>query len=93
MKRVTISLYDKEQMITLKEIIKYVKPYIKQFVIAIFLSSCAVINAVQPRIIQTFIDDCCYRNSHCSTAVMFGAIYLFNIGESGRYLLNFIYLI
>ena len=67
----------KEQMITLKRILKFVQPFIKQFMVAIFLVILlAVVNAVQPRIIQTFIDDYLATGTATrSTAVMFGAIY------------------
>src|SRR5699024_3041857 len=67
----------KEQMVTLKRILKFIKPYIKQFAAAIFLVIfLAVVNAVQPRIIQTFIDDYLATGTATrSTAVMFGAIY------------------
>lgn len=68
----------KEQMVTLKRILKFIKPHIKQFTIAILLVIfLAVINAIQPRVIQTFIDNyLAVGRATQSTAVMFGAIYL-----------------
>lgn len=68
----------KEQMATLKRILKFIKPHIKQFTIAILLVIfLAVVNAIQPRVIQTFIDNyLAVGRATQSTAVMFGAIYL-----------------
>src|SRR5690625_2245520 len=68
----------KEQMVTLKRILKFIKPHIKQFTIAILLVIfLAVVNAIQPRVIQTFIDNyLAVGRATQSTAVMFGAIYL-----------------
>lgn len=67
----------KEQMHTLRRILKFTKPYLKQFVIAILLVIVlAVINAAQPRVIQTFIDDhLALGTATQSTAVYFGVIY------------------
>jgi len=67
----------KEQMATLKRILKFIKPHIKQFAIAVLLVVfLAIVNAIQPRIIQTFIDDYLAAGvATRSTAMMFGAIY------------------
>lgn len=68
----------KEQMDTLKRILKFTKPHIKQFTIAIILVIfLAVVNVIQPRVIQTFIDNyLSVGKATQSTALMFGAIYL-----------------
>ncbi|MFO8069849.1 MAG: ABC transporter ATP-binding protein [Alkalibacterium sp.] len=48
----------KEQMVVLKRIMKFGKPYRKQFALAIFFSlALAISTAALPRIIQLFIDD------------------------------------
>lgn len=67
----------KEQMHTLRRVLKFTKPYLKQFAIAILLVIVlAVINAAQPRVIQTFIDDhLALGTATQSTAVYFGVIY------------------
>lgn len=47
-----------EQMVILKRILKFAKPYRNQFILAIFFSvALAITNAALPRIIQVFIDD------------------------------------
>lgn len=47
-----------EQMVILKRILKFAKPYRNEFILAIFFSvALAVTNAALPRIIQVFIDD------------------------------------
>lgn len=68
----------KEQMHILKRILKYTKPYIMQFMTAIFfVVFLAVINAVMPRVVQTFIDDYLTLNiATQSIAVKFGFIYM-----------------
>ena len=67
----------KEQMHVLRRIVKYTKPYLKQFAIAILLVVLlAVVNAVQPRVIQTFIDDhLAIGTATQSIAIKFGLIY------------------
>src|SRR5699024_4053575 len=67
----------KEQMATLKRILKFIKPHIKQFAIAVLLVVfLAIVNAIQPRIIQTFRSDYLAAGVDTrSTAMMFGAIY------------------
>ena len=48
----------KEQMGTLKRILQFTKPYLKNFAIAILLFiALAVVIASQPRIVQTVIDE------------------------------------
>lgn len=68
----------KEQMAILKRIVKFTKPYVKQFSLAIFLVVVlAGLNATQPRIVQTFIDDHLAAGTATrSTAVFFGGLYL-----------------
>ena len=67
----------KEQMSILKRILKFTKPYAKQFIIAIVLVLfLAIVNALQPRVIQLFIDN--YLNTGLatsSTVLTFGAMY------------------
>lgn len=67
----------KEQMHVLRRIIKFTKPYLKQFVTAVLLVILlAVVNALQPRVIQTFIDDhLAVGTATQATAVKFGLIY------------------
>lgn len=68
----------KEQMHILKRVLKFTKPYIKQFLIAIFfVIVLAIVNATMPRIIQFFIDN--YLTKKLATqsiAIKFGAIYM-----------------
>lgn len=73
----TQSIPIKEQMQVLRRILKFTKPYLKQFAIAILLVVfLAVVNAVQPRVIQTFIDDYLETGTATrQTAIVFGAIY------------------
>lgn len=68
----------KEQMETLKRILEYTKPYLKWFVTAIILViALAIVNALQPRIVQTFIDDYLATNTATrETAILFGGLYL-----------------
>lgn len=68
----------KEQMHILKRILKYTKPYLNLFLIAIFfVIVLAVVNAVMPRVIQYFIDNYLTQNiATGSIAVKFGAIYM-----------------
>ncbi len=68
----------KEQMSTLKRILKFTKPYLKNFAIAILLViALAVVNAAQPRVIQTFIDNHLATGSATGqTAWLFGGMYL-----------------
>lgn len=68
----------KEQMAILKRIVKFTKPYLKQFSLAVFLVVVlAGLNAAQPRIVQTFIDDhLAVGTATRSTAVFFGGLYL-----------------
>lgn len=67
----------KEQMHVLRRIVKFTRPYLKQFVTAVLLVILlAVINAMQPRVIQTFIDDhLAIGAATQATAVKFGLIY------------------
>lgn len=67
----------KEQMQTLKRILKFTKPYLKQFATAVLLVIVlAVINAAQPRVIQIFIDDhLALGTATQATAVTFGLMY------------------
>lgn len=67
----------KEQMMTLKRIIKFTRPYIKQFTLAIFLVILlSVLNVIQPRVIQVFIDEyLAVGTATTRTAFIFGAIY------------------
>jgi len=67
----------RRQMKVLGRILKFTKPYLKQFAVAIFLVILlAVINAIQPRIIQIFIDDhLALGTATLQTAAVFGAIY------------------
>ncbi len=67
----------KEQMHVLRRIVKFTRPYLKQFVTAVLLVILlAVINAMQPRVIQTFIDDhLAIGTATQATAVKFGLIY------------------
>lgn len=68
----------KEQMKTLRRILRFTKPYIKWFVAAILLVVVlSIVNTIQPRIIQTFIDDYLATNRATrETAVIFGGLYL-----------------
>lgn len=68
----------KEQMQILKRIVKYTKPYIKEFLTAIFfVILLAVVNATMPRVIQVFIDDYLTKGTASqSVALKFGAIYM-----------------
>lgn len=67
----------KEQMHTLKRIVKFTRPYIKQFTVAILLVILlAVLNVIQPRVIQIFIDEyLAVGTATTRTAVIFGGIY------------------
>lgn len=67
-----------EQMQILKRIVKYTKPYIKEFLTAIFfVILLAVVNATMPRVIQVFIDDYLTKGTASqSVALKFGAIYM-----------------
>ena len=67
-----------EQMQILKRIIKYTKPYLKEFITAIFfVVFLAIINATMPRTIQIFIDDYLTKGiATQSIAIRFGAIYM-----------------
>src|SRR5690625_3023492 len=67
----------KEQMHILFRIIKFTRPYIKQFAVAILLViALAVLSAIQPRVIQIFIDEhLALGTATRQTAVIFGAIY------------------
>lgn len=67
----------KEQLSILKRILKFTKPYAKQFTIAIVLVLfLAVVNVLQPRVIQFFIDDYLEPGlATSSTVLMFGAMY------------------
>lgn len=68
----------KEQMNILKRILKYTKPYIKQFLTAIlFVIFLAVINATMPRVVQTFIDDYLTKGlATQSIIIQFGLLYM-----------------
>ena len=68
----------KEQMQILKRVVKYTKPYIKEFLTAIFfVILLAVVNATMPRVIQVFIDDYLTKGTASqSVALKFGAIYM-----------------
>lgn len=68
----------KEQVTTLKRIIQFTRPFAKQFLAAIVLVLVlAVVNAAQPRVIQTFIDDYLETGTATqSTAFLFGGIYI-----------------
>ncbi len=68
----------KEQMNILKRILKYTKPYIRQFMAAVLLVIfLAVVNAILPRVIQIFIDDYLTQGlATRGTAIQFGAIYM-----------------
>lgn len=68
----------KEQMRTLKRILKFTKPYLKNFAIAILLViALAIVNAAQPRVIQTFIDNYLATGTATGqTAWLFGGMYL-----------------
>ncbi len=67
-----------EQMQILKRIIKYTKPYLKEFLTAIFfVIFLAVVNATMPRVIQVFIDSYLTKGrASQSVALKFGAIYM-----------------
>lgn len=67
----------KEQFHILKRILKYTKPYMKQFLTAILLIVfLAIINVMMPRVIQTFIDDyLAVGKATKNTAIVFGLIY------------------
>lgn len=68
----------KEQMQILRRILKFTKPYIKQFLTAIlFVIVLAIVNALMPRVIQIFIDDYLTKDlaSH-SVALKFGGLYM-----------------
>lgn len=67
----------KDQLITLKRIVKFTRPYIKQFTVAILLVIIlAILNVIQPRVIQIFIDEHLAAGTATTrTAVIFGAIY------------------
>lgn len=68
----------KEQMGTLKRILKFTKPHLKSFVTAILLVIVlAVVNATQPRVVQTFIDEHLATGTATGqTAWLFGGMYL-----------------
>ena len=68
----------KEQISTLKRILKFTKPYLKNFTVAILLViALAIVNAAQPRVIQTFIDEHLVKGTATGqTAWLFGGIYL-----------------
>lgn len=67
----------KEQMHTLKRIVRFTRPYVKQFTIAILLVVIlAILNVIQPRVIQVFIDEyLAVGTATTRTAVIFGGIY------------------
>ena len=67
----------KEQMVTLKRILKYTKPYLKNFTFAILLViALAVVNVAQPRVVQTFIDEYLAKGTATGqTAWLFGGMY------------------
>ena len=67
----------KEQMVTLKRILKYTKPYLKNFTLAILLViALAVVNVAQPRVVQTFIDEYLAKGTATGqTAWLFGGMY------------------
>lgn len=67
----------KEQMHTLKRIVRFTRPYIKQFTIAILLVVIlAILNVIQPRVIQVFIDEyLAVGTATTRTAIIFGGIY------------------
>ncbi len=67
----------KEQLHILKRIIKFTRPYMKQFTVAILLVvTLAILNAIQPRVIQIFIDEhLAVGTATRQTAVIFGGIY------------------
>lgn len=67
----------KEQMVTLKRILKFTKPYLKWFIISVLLViALAVVNASQPRVVQTFIDEYLAEGiATRQTAIMFGGLY------------------
>ena len=67
-----------EQMQILKRIVKYTKPYLKEFLAAIFfVIFLAVVNATMPRVIQIFIDDYLTKGTASqAVALKFGAIYM-----------------
>ncbi|HZK46343.1 MAG TPA: ABC transporter ATP-binding protein [Atopostipes sp.] len=67
----------KEQMVTLKRILKFTKPYLKNFTLAILLViALAVVNVAQPRVVQTFIDEYLAKGTATGqTAWLFGGMY------------------
>lgn len=67
----------KEQMVTLKRILKFTKPYLKNFILAILLViALAVVNVAQPRVVQTFIDEYLAKGTATGqTAWLFGGMY------------------
>ena len=67
----------KEQMVTLKRILKFTKPYLKNFTFAILLViALAVVNVAQPRVVQTFIDEYLAKGTATGqTAWLFGGMY------------------
>ena len=67
----------KEQMVTLKRILKFTKPYLKNFTLAILLViALAVVNVAQPRVVQTFIDEHLAKGTATGqTAWLFGGMY------------------
>ena len=67
----------KEQMHTLKRIVRFTRPYVKQFTIAILLVVIlAILNVIQPRVIQVFIDEyLAVGTATTRTAIIFGGIY------------------
>lgn len=67
----------KEQMVTLKRILKFTKPYLKNFIFAILLViALAVVNVAQPRVVQTFIDEYLAKGTATGqTAWLFGGMY------------------
>lgn len=73
----TRSIPFNEQMQTVKRILKYTKPYLKWFILAVvFVIALAIVNALQPRVVQTFIDEYLATNTATrQTAVFFGLLY------------------
>ena len=67
----------KEQMVTLKRILKFTRPYLKNFTLAILLViALAVVNVAQPRVVQTFIDEYLAKGTATGqTAWLFGGMY------------------